>query len=306
MIDSKDEIEESQNPAGRPRRDKVPDNVVVTTTKPHNNPRLPREAHLPINRCNLPAVILGSLTYQKHPVPLQLDGIEPLQRGLFERLEAIPDTGERAHLFLAHMRALFSLEDPEAAGYSERSVRARTRASYLRIVRGWAFNPDGIEAAVLKGWVESRFGLLPRHHGGPIRDLSEPTYRAYLEQRSRGLYGTNALDAQLDLLYTYAQHELARQHPDTSHLTLYRGVNRVADHECLATLDKRRRVVLLNSVSSFTSNRDRAGEFGDYILETQVPIAKVCFFQRLLPELLKSEDEFVVIGGVYEVGFGMG
>ena len=30
---------------------------------------LPREARLPINRCNLPAVVLGSLTYQQYPSP---------------------------------------------------------------------------------------------------------------------------------------------------------------------------------------------------------------------------------------------
>ncbi len=187
----------------------------MTTTPPRDTPRLPRDARLPINRCNLPADILGSLNFQQHPAPLRLDGVATLHRKFFTQLDALGEREERIGLFLAHMNALFSLENPEAAGYSERSTRARTRASYLRMVRGWAFNPDGLEAAVLKGWVESRFGLLPRHHGGPIRDFSAPTYRAYLEQRSRGLYGTNALEAQLDLLYTYAQHELTRPHPGT-------------------------------------------------------------------------------------------
>ena len=41
-------------------------------------PSLPTWARLPINRCNLPAAILGSLTYQRHPVPLKLDGVEDL------------------------------------------------------------------------------------------------------------------------------------------------------------------------------------------------------------------------------------
>ncbi len=64
------------------------------------------------------------------------------------------------------------------------------------------------------------FGLLPRHHGGPIRDFSGEAYRRYLEMRATALYGTNALEAQLDLLYTYCQYELARSHPNKTHLTL--------------------------------------------------------------------------------------
>jgi NAD+--dinitrogen-reductase ADP-D-ribosyltransferase len=264
---------------------------------------LPRDARLPINRCSLPAVLLGSLSYQKKPVPLALDGVLELHKALFMRLDALPDVEERTRLFQDHMAATFSLEHPEEAGYSLSNAQDRTKANYLRLVRGWAFDSDGQEGAVLKGWVESRFGLLPRHHGGPVRDLSGETYRAYLEQRARGLYGTNALEAQLDLLYTYCQYELGRQHLGRTHMVLYRGVNRVSDHEVLYESEKGRRVVLLNSLSSFTTDRERAGEFGDYILTVEVPLAKVCFFHRLLPDSLKGEDEYVVIGGVYEVRY---
>lgn len=264
-------------------------------------PTLPRAARLPINRCSLPAVLLGSLTYQRHPVPLALDGVLELHKDLFMRLDGEAEASERAHLFQDHMNAAFSLTHPEEAGYTPDAPRARAKASYLRMLRGWAFDSDGLEGAVLKGWVESRFGLLPRHHGGPIRDLSGETYRHYLEQRARGLYGTNALEAQLDLLYTYCQYELGRQRLGQTHLTLYRGVNRVGDHESLGETITDQGVVLLNSLSSFTTDRDRAGEFGDRILTVQVPLPKVCFFHRLLPDRLKGEDEFVVIGGVYEV-----
>jgi len=44
------------------------------------SPSLPRSARLPINRCNLPVAILGSLTYLRHPVPLELDGVAELHR----------------------------------------------------------------------------------------------------------------------------------------------------------------------------------------------------------------------------------
>lgn len=262
---------------------------------------LPRTARLPINRCNLPADILGGLTFQRSPVALELDGVAQFHGGLFRLLDRIADTKERADAFTMHMNASFYLDDPEQAGYTARSRQKRQKADYLRMVRGWSFDADGREGAALKGWVESRFGLLPRHHGGQIRDLSGEAYRHYLEMRATAVYGTNALESQFDLLYAFCQYELAKLHPDETHLTLFRGVNHVDDHETLATLDKRHRVVLLNSLSSFTANRDRADEFGDYLLTARVPLSKVFCYTSLLPGMLQGEDEYTVIGGLYEV-----
>jgi len=59
--------------------------------------------------------------------------------------------------------------------------------------------------------------------------------------------------------------------------------------------------VLMNSISSFTANRERADEFGDYLLTAQVPLAKIAFYSSLMPGMLKAEDEYTVIGGMYEV-----
>jgi len=89
-----------------------------------------------------------------------------------------------------NLAAIFpgSLERPEDAGFNPAWQYRRARASYLKVLRGWAFDADGREGAVLKGWVESRFDLLTRHHGGPIRNFSCPAYWHYLEQRSGGLY----------------------------------------------------------------------------------------------------------------------
>lgn len=268
-----------------------------------SNPTLPSWARLPINRCNLPAAILGSLTYQRHPVPLKLDGVEELHRALFDALDGLADAAARAHAFMAYMDAQFSLAHPEEAGYSAHWPYGRAKANYLKVLRGWAFDADGREGAVLKGWVESRFGLLPRHHGAPIRDFSGETYRHYLEQRSGGLYNTNALEAQFDLLYAFCQRDLARRHPERDHLTLYRGVNRIDGYEVLDPGEPGRRVLLLNSLNSFSAERERACEFGDTILEARVPLAKVLCHQGLLPEKLKGEAEYAVIGGVYEVAW---
>jgi len=262
---------------------------------------MPRDVRLPINRCNLPADILGSLTFQRHPTPLKLDGVEELHRTLFDRLAELAAPAERARVFIGHMDATFSLEHPEEAGYNVVSRYGRAKANYLKVLRGWAFDADGREGAVLKGWVESRFGLLPRHHGGPIRDFSGPTYRLYLEQRSGGLYNTNSLEAQFDLVYSFCQYELHRLAPGQTHLTLYRGVNRLGGYEELAPADGRRHIVLLNSLNSFTLEPERACEFGDSILKVKVPLAKVFFFHGLLPGSMSGEQEYGVIGGVYEV-----
>jgi len=278
----------------------------TTTPAPADGtPSLPAAARLTLNRCNLPAVVLGSLTYQQHPVPLEIDGIRAFHRDLFRVLKGVTDHAERARRFQDYVSAHFCLDHLEDAGLDTSRRRPgrgqRAKANYLRLVRGWSFSSDGREGAVLKHWVERRFGLLARHHAGPLHGRGSEPYQQYVMEAVGGLYGTNALEAQLDLLYTYCQHELALAHPGAQHLTLYRGTNRIDEHEVLGKRPGGRWLVLLNNLNSFTTNRERAGEFGDYILETLAPLPKVFFYNRLLPGMLKGEDEVVVIGGVYEV-----
>ena len=269
---------------------------------PCAHPGLPAAARLPINRCNLPAVILGSLTYQAHPVPLELDGIHPLHEDLFKLLQGIEAHAARAQRFMDYMTVHFRLAHLEDAGLGPgRGKKKRINANYLRMVRGWSFDSDEREGAVLKSWVETRFGLITRYHNGPLGEPDSDARHAYLCQVAAGIYATNSIEAQLDLLYTYCQYEIARQHPHARHLTLYRGVNHIDEHQVLEHCGRDRYHVLLNNLNSFTASRERADEFGDYILEVVVPLPKVFFFNRLLPGMLKGEDEFVVIGGVYEV-----
>ena len=260
---------------------------------------LPREARLPINRCNLPAIVLGSLTFQQYPTELLLDGVAELHRNLFQRLEAAAPEA-RAEVFRDYMTVHFRLERPEDMGFSGLH-KGRTKANYIKMIRGWSFDADSREGAVLKGWVESRFGLTPRYHGQALRDPSGSAYRRYQEMRAQGLYGTNAIEAQLDLVYTFCQFELAKRHHGARHVTLYRGVNRMDDHEVLEKRGKGQHVVLLNNLNSFTCSRDRACEFGDYILATDIPLTKIFFHCGLLPGVLQGEDEFLVVGGVVEV-----
>ena len=260
---------------------------------------LPREARLPINRCNLPAVVLGGLTYQQYPSPLLIDGVAELHADLFRRLDAAPPEA-RADVFRDYVTVHFRLERPEEMGFTGHR-KSRAKANYVRMIRGWSFDSDSREGAVLKGWVESRFGLMPRYHKQPLRDPSGDAYRCYMEMRSHGLYGTNALESQFDLVYAFCQLELALRHPGARHVTLYRGVNRMGEHEVLAKGEGGRHVILLNNLNSFTCSRERACEFGDYIVAVDVPLTKIFFYCGLLPSVLQGEDEFLVIGGVVDV-----
>lgn len=270
------------------------------------HPRLPSDACLCLNRCSLPAALLGSLTYQAHPIPLELDGIRALHSDLFDLIDALSTPADRAQRFMDYMNVHFRLEHLDEAGLNDRHRgRARPKANYLRMVRGWSFSSEGREGAVLKNWVETRFGLLARYHGEPLGDHDSDARDRFMHQAAAGIYATNAIEAQLDLLYTYCQYELARQYAardDSARtVTLYRGVNRLSEHEVLEKLEQGRYRVLLNNLSSFTASRERADEFGDHIMAASVPLPKVFFYNQLLPGRLKGEDEFVVIGGLYAV-----
>jgi NAD+--dinitrogen-reductase ADP-D-ribosyltransferase len=262
---------------------------------------VPSYAQQTLNHCNLPAALLGSLQFQYHPTALFLDGVRELHGQLFTALETLASPPQRAQQFMDYMVVQFRLHHLEDAGLDNSARSKRVKADYLRMLRGWLFDPNGREAAVLKGWVESRFGLLPRYHHGPLHDAESETYRAYLNARAKGLLGTNALEAQLDLLYSYCQYELARQYAPQQHLLLYRGTNQFEGYDVLKQVDKHHAVVLLNNLNSFTADRERADEFGDLLLEVEIPWQKILYHSKLLPATLEGEDEYLVIGGVYQV-----
>ena len=272
---------------------RVPDNTDTLCTGKDR-------AFLPLNRCNLPSRILGSLLFQTYPVALVIDGVQTLHASLFTHLQSQTERTARAQRFMDYMTVHFCLEDLERVGLEPGKKKKRANANYLRVLRGWGFDANGREGAVLKSWVESRFGLQAQYHQGCLTDDSSDAYQHYLVDRSAGLYGTNALESQLDLVFTYCQYELALSHSRQTHLTLYRGVNALDEYRILQRNGKRA-VVLLNNVSSFTHCRERACEFGDYILETQVPLTKIIASYDLLPKLLRGEGEYLVIGGMCEV-----
>ena len=265
---------------------------------------LPANANTPINKCNLPVEVLGDLSFQTTPKPITIDGVAYFHRRFFQDLKNEPDAESRSEMFLQYMRAHFTLDSLDDAGYEKKISVDRSRANYLRILRGWYFDSDSLEGAVIKAWVESRFGLIPRYHQGPIRSINDNTYSQYVSYSSRGLYNTNALQAQLDLLYSYCQFELLKRYSCENRFVLYRGQNGLQSLEQLSqqtasSKSQTSLILLLNNISSFTSNAERAGEFGDIVLRISVPFPKLLFFSGLMPGVMTSEEEYAVVGGVY-------
>ncbi len=260
-------------------------------------PTLPDYARLPVNRINQPPQIVGSLSFQLHPVDLCIDSVAELHKQLFALLHKTRTQKQRAASFMDYMTVLFRLHQLEDAGLD--NTDRRGRADYQQLLRGWLFDADNREAAVLKAWVESRFGLVAQYHQGSLKDHNADTYQHYLAARASGLYGTNALEAQLDLLYSYCQYELAIEGDE--HITLYRGINRLQQFETLQQTGRHSAVMLLNNLNAFSRSRDRAGEFGDTIMEVRVPRQKILYYSRLLPVHHVGEDEYLVIGGLYHV-----
>jgi NAD+---dinitrogen-reductase ADP-D-ribosyltransferase len=255
---------------------------------------LPKWAKLPINRCNLPAEIIGSLGFQHDPRPLELDSVKEIHQDLFQKLDLLSNKEDRARQFMDYMSVHFLLEDITRAGATE--TTKRKKATYLRLLRGWFFDSDGREAAVLKGWVESRFGLSPSYHNARISDKNSAAYIRFMKIRTEGIYSTNALEAQLDLLYSYVQYELAL---DKQSYTLYRGINRLEEFDILRRDNKEEAVFLFNNLNSFSTERETASAFGDMILQVEVPKEKIMCCPGLFGNQFASEHEYMVLGGLY-------
>jgi NAD+--dinitrogen-reductase ADP-D-ribosyltransferase len=151
--------------------------------------------------------------------------------------------------------------------------------------------------------VESRFGIFPTYHKQIIHRIASPPWVTYVEEKMSSRFHNNAIYVQLDLLFEFCQWALAHfAAPDTEHLTLYRGVNSFEEHQIVTRIDKQNVIMRLNNLTSFSADREIADCFGDTVLTVRVPVAKVAFFSRLLStNLLKSEREYLVVGGEYRV-----
>lgn len=253
------------------------------------------------NLIGIPTGLLASTTFNDFPQALAINGVRQLNRSFFEALARAESATAAAELFGHYMETLFGLDGSALVG--DEGAKRRYRSSYRRLLQGWGFDSNGPEGAVLKGWVESRFGLLPTFHKAPLKRYPAQEWMAYVEEKMSNRFHNNSISLQLDLLYEYCQWMLGRWLlPNQTHLTLYRGVNDLNEHQIVERQDKRTVVVKQNNLVSFTSDRMRADEFGDTILEARVPLVKVLYCNGLLPSNpLKGEGEYLVVGGNYRV-----
>lgn len=251
------------------------------------------------NLCNLPPWVIASRHFNENPQPLELQGVRLANRNFFARLDTLENPVERATIFNDYMSVKYQLHHWQS---QTDAARRSLKNSYLRFLRGWMMDSNSVEGAVLKGWVESRMGIPPTFHKIRIPGIHAEEYMTYAMDRTKGSARTNAINAQLDLLYEYCQYELLRRSAATTHLVLYRGTNDANDYDLVEKIGKREQIVRLNNLVSFTDNEERAWEFGDTVWEIQAPLSKIFFFDELLPNsIMKGEGEYLVIGGEYRV-----
>lgn len=251
------------------------------------------------NLVSVPTGLLASASFNAFPVPLHISCVRETNRTLFTMLKDSATAEDAADLFQSYMAAVFDLDDQDRNGRGPARFRA---SSYLRLLRGWGYESNSPEGAVLKGWVESRFGLFPTYHKGQITHLPCEAWISYIEEKMSSRFHSNAISAQLDLLYEFSQWSLTRFHSvGCKHITLYRGTNDYQENLLVERRSKHHIIVRLNNLVSFTSDREVAESFGDIILKIEVPVVKILFFNALLPRHpLRGEGEYLVIGGDYE------
>lgn len=260
------------------------------------------------NLVGLATDLLGSAAFNDHPLELHLSGVREMNKNLFEMLsfsETLPDAGDA---FYKYMMAMFGIDpeqlEQERAAAEQRGVKVRRyRSSFLRLLKGWGYDSNSPEGAVLKGWVESRFGLFPTFHKSKLDRVGGPDWASYVEEKMSSRFHNNSIYTQLDMLYEFCQWGLARYAaPGQSHVRLYRGINSFDEHQVLERVDKKTVVMRVNNLASFSSDRSVADCFGDTILTADVPVVKIVFFNTLLPiHPLKGEGEYLVVGGDYRV-----
>lgn len=261
--------------------------------------RVAREIGHSTNLLGLPTELLASDAFNEKPGILRISGVREMNRSLFEMLSQSEDLADAGEAFTCYMMAMFGL-DPEQ---QDKRGKRRYRSSFLRLLKGWGYDSNGPEGAVLKGWVESRFGLFPTFHKGVIHRVGDAAWSAYVEEKMSSRFHNNAIHTQLDILYEFCQWAIERYAaPGKMHLTLFRGTNSFDEHQIVERISRREVVMRINNLASFSTDRGVAGCFGDTIVTAEVPVVKVAFFNSLLPSHpLKGEGEYLVIGGDYRV-----
>ena len=263
------------------------------------------------NLVGIPATLVGSTSFNAYPQPLHVAGTIESSRGLFSLLDNCETADDARAVFEHYMSVVFGLAKPEPGeATTERAAeRRRWRSSYLKLVQGWGLDSNSPSGAVLKGWVESRFGLVPSFHGGPLARFPSPVWTAYLEQKAASRYHNNSIYQQLDLLFEFCHWMLTRFDllGPGSQVMLWRGSLNFEEQIVAGSLRSRHCTVNLNNLVSFTLDHETAGCFGDWVMQVQVPKKKLLLIPGLLNTTsLRGESEVLAIGGDYDVEVSYG
>ena len=261
------------------------------------------------NLVGVPTAWLASAGFNERAPDLHIAGARETQPGLFALLDRCGDLTQAREVFVHYLSIAFGLQAPEkpAIGSAASAEQRRWRGSWRRLLQGWGMDANGVAGAVLKGWVESRFGLVPTFHKAPLAHFPSPAWVAYLEDKTSSRHHSNNIHQQLDLLYEFCQWALARfplPAPQMTgrHVRLWRGSNRVEEQLLQGSLRERHCRVRLNNIVSFSLSPEEASCFGDWVFELLVPRSKLLVFPGLLPsQVLQGEQEVIALGGDYDV-----
>ena len=248
------------------------------------------------NLVGVPAQRLCETSFNADPQPLQIAGVRQAHAGLFNDLQRCADAAQARALFASYMDTCFELTLPGPA--------RRRRPSYLKLLQGWGQDANGPAGAVLKGWVESRFGLVPLFHKVRLGAFPSAAWTGLAEEQAHGAWRDHSMLQQLDLLFEFCQWMLALRLPlaPGRHLQLWRGSNHCEEQVVAGSLRERRCTMRLNNLVSFSGSRDDSGIFGDWVMQAEVPRCKLLLLPGLLDSsALSGEAEVLAIGGDYDV-----
>ncbi len=256
------------------------------------------------NLVGVPAPVLGSTAFNAHPVALRIVGARESHAGLFSLLGTCRSSLEASEVFVHYLSLAFGLTADDAL---HREGQPKPwRSSYVKLLQSWGFDSNGSAGAVLKGWVESRFGLVPCFHKGRLERFPSPAWVQYIEEKACSRFHNNCIHQQLDLLFEYCQWSLQRFRPFGSgqHVPLWRGITRCEEQIVSGELHQASHslTIRLNNLVSFATSAEQADCFGDWLLRAEVPLSKLLFYPGLLPSApLSGEGEVLTIGGDFEV-----
>ena len=262
------------------------------------------------NLVGVPARVLASTAFNAHPVALSIAGTRESHPGLFNLLGRCQGLSDASEVFVHYLDIAFGLRAPAAheAAALDPAERRRWRSSWRKLLQAWGMDNASPAGAVLKGWVESRFGLVPTHHRQPLQRFPSPGWVTYLEEKTASRLHNNNIHQQLDLLYEFCQWALQRfglpghAAAGARHVRLWRGSTHCDEQLVSGSLRGRHCTVRLNNLVSFSLWEQDAGCFGDWVFEALVPASKLLVFPGLLTgQVLQGEQEVLALGGDCEV-----